>query len=150
MHHFLTGLHLFFRRLHAESSLFYIKKRHLLESVPSVAFFRLSFLSRWALSCPGCQHITPSRRGSGREQDVMALEGRAAPGESAQVLPKSGCHLCIERQRFCTCCSALEGHRETGLSPPLSSSHSLSLFLFLTFNYFLISEEKDICGRRQF
>lgn len=133
-----------------QKGLFYIKKRHLLESIPSEAFFQSSFHSRWALLCPGCQQIPPSCSGAGEEQDVMALEAGAALGEPAQVLHKSGCHLCIERQWFCTCCSALEGHRETGLSPPLSSSPSLSLFLFFIFNYFLISEEKEICGRKQF
>lgn len=45
---------------------------------------------------------------------------------------------------------APEGHNETGLSLLLPSSSSLPLFLFPIFNYFLISEEKDVCGRRQF
>ena len=133
-----------------QKALFCIKKRRLLESNPSEAFFRCSFLSRWALSCPGCQQTTPSCSGARKQQDMMALEARTALGGPAQVLHKSGCRLCTEWQWFCVCCLAFEGHRETGLSPLLSPSPRLSLFIFFIFNCILISEEKEICGRRQF
>lgn len=86
------------------------------------------------------------RKGAGRD----GTGGLCCTGRASSILHKSGSHLCSEWHRFCTCCLALEGHRETQLSPPQSPSPSLPLFLFFIFNYFLISKEKEICGRRQF
>lgn len=128
---------------------FYIKKRHLLESIPSEGFFRWSFLSRWALSYPGWQQITPPCSGAGKEQDMMALEGCAALGEQAQSFTNQEVTCAVSGTDFVRAVWLLRD-TERHSFPLQSPSPSLPLFLFFIFNYFLISKEKEICGRRQF
>lgn len=145
MHHFLTGLHLSCCCLHAESSLSH-EEEALAWVDPSGNLFSWSFLSRGpypALDVSRHPLVQWGREGAGRD----TLLGCAALGQPAQVLHKSGCHLCIEPQWFCTCCSALEGQGFPVISPPLPA---FLCSYFFAFNYFLISEEKEICGRRQF
>lgn len=112
-----------------QKALSYTKKRHLLESVPSEAFFPWSFLSVGALSCPGCQQLTSYRTGAGKERDVMVQcwESQLRP------FTNQGAIRAQSSDDFVMCSSTLEGwHTETGLSLPLSPSPAFPWSYFLT------------------
>lgn len=116
-----------------QKALSYTKKRHLLESVPSEAFFPWSFLSVGALSCPGCQQLTSSHSGAGKERDVMmqCWESQLRP------FTNQGAIRAQSRDDFVCALQLLRAdtHRDRAFpsSVPLPS---FSLVLFFNFNYY--------------
>lgn len=116
-----------------QKALSYTKKRRLLESVPSEAFFPWSFLSVGALSCPGCQQLTFSHGGAGKERDVMVQcwESQLRPFTNQDAI----CALSSDDFLRVLRLLRAETHRDRAFpsSVPLPS---FSTVLFFNFNYY--------------
>lgn len=129
-----------------EKAPFHTKKQHLLESIPSEACFpEVSFpegpILPWMPA--DCSLMHWGREGAGCDSiPWLCCTGRASSGPAQTRM--SSVH------RAAMILYLLFSSWGTGLPHHLSSSSSLSLLLSFAFNYFLISEEKEICGRKQF
>lgn len=117
------------------------RQRRALGSPQKLIFLKFPF--HRDLSCPG---LSPHAVGQGRagcdSSAWLCGTGRSSSGP-AQIRT-SPVH------RATMILYLLFSSWGTGLPHHLSSSPSLPLLLSFAFNYFLISEEKEICGRRQF
>lgn len=114
-----------------QKALSYTKKRHLLESVPSEAFFPWSFLSVGALSCPGSQDASsspPPTAGQGRSGMWWCSAGRVSSGPSQIRVPSA--HR-AEMILYVLFNSWGLTHTEIGLSLPLSPSPAFPWSYFL-------------------
>lgn len=146
MHHFLTGLHLFCCCLYAESSLLY-KEEALAWVNPLLSFFPMKFpfqvgpiLTRMPVDYTFVQW---DRKGAGHDSTGgSCCTGRASSGLSQTRMSFVHWVATILYVLFGSWGTEKQGF-------PLSSTPSLSSY-FLSLIIFLISEEKEIRGRRQF